>query len=414
MQVAHFNHNLRGADARLDAALVRQMARGLALPFHERTAPRQDRAEPSEAVLREQRWEFLLNLRASGAIAGYFVGQQADDVAETLLMRMARGSSSRGLAAPRPVQLHAGEPARLRPLLGIRRGELITTLRKAGTPWREDGSNADSRYTRNRLRRRVLPELEAALPQDLVAGLACSRAWLDEEDEALEAWLARLCPGLNRLDRLPRGPFQAQPRALWRRALTRWLDAQGLASTLSRAARETLLSAWEAGRPWRCSAGTRFIVCGSAGLSIESAAVSRDWPPVALGPGNTLFLTAGGALSWRLERVEDSLRADILGGGPDPARTAFVALRTDEPPPTHLLVRQWRSGDRFRPLGHPGTAKVQDLFTDRKIPAVERKRLPIVLRSDGEVIWIPGFPPPERCKVERDTVLAMRLTYENV
>ena len=76
-----------------------------------------------------------------------------------------------------------------------------------------------------------------------------------------------------------------------------------------------------------------------------------------------------------------------------------------------LLVRQWRDGDRYLPLGAPGTRKLQDCFTDAKIPAGERKQLPVVCWRAGGILWIPGFPPEDHVKVTPGTVLALRLTY---
>jgi len=99
---------------------------------------------------------------------------------------------------------------------------------------------------------------------------------------------------------------------------------------------------------------------------------------------------------------------DQLGnGGIHPAEEAWV--RWDSGP---LRVRTWQSGDRFRPKGAPGSRKVQDWFTDRKIPAARRRELPVVMGGEGEILWIPGFPAAE-CSLLRDrNNQALRLTYD--
>ena len=78
-----------------------------------------------------------------------------------------------------------------------------------------------------------------------------------------------------------------------------------------------------------------------------------------------------------------------------------------------LTVRTWLPGDRYAPLGAPGSRKLQDLFTDRKVPARNRERLPIILSGDSQIAWCPGLPPAERHRVKSDSSKVLRLTYKN-
>jgi tRNA(Ile)-lysidine synthase len=76
-------------------------------------------------------------------------------------------------------------------------------------------------------------------------------------------------------------------------------------------------------------------------------------------------------------------------------------------------VRLWLPGDRFHSLGAPGSAKLQDLFVNRKIPIERRGKLPLVCTADGEILWIPGFSPAERVKITDQTASGVQLTYHS-
>jgi tRNA(Ile)-lysidine synthase len=249
LRALHFNHRLRGAASRADAVFCRHVARALGVSFDGGVWPGQHRGV-SEAEAREARLAFLG--RHSRVL---WFGHHQDDVAESMLMRLARGSGSGGLAAPRPVQVHAGGRLHLRPLLDLKKTELVAALRAAGVPWREDASNEAADYFRNRIRRDVLPAWTEAARRDAVAGAARARELIEEDDDALEAWLREvqwLAPRVG----LSVRSLAGKPRALARRALHRWLRLAVPELELSRAGFEALLAAVELGSPTRHSLGS--------------------------------------------------------------------------------------------------------------------------------------------------------------
>lgn len=263
--VLHFNHRLRGPAARADAAFCRRICSQLGLRFVT-AAWAGRRTGASEAEAREARLKFL---RRYARVLWF--GHQRDDVAETMLMRLARGSGAGGLAAPRPVQTFVGGRVHLRPLLRLRHEELTRALRVAGIGWREDATNATGVYQRNRVRRDVLPRWERAAGRDAVAGAARSRELLEEDDAALEGWLDRLRP-LDARGRLDLVRLRGAPRAVLRRALHRWVLANPPAAVLSRAAFDTLLQQVEAGARTRQSAGRAwFAVSDGRRLFLQAA-----------------------------------------------------------------------------------------------------------------------------------------------
>lgn len=183
-----------------------------------------------------------------------WLAHQQDDIAESMLMRLARGSGIGGLAAPRPVQVMGEGRVHLRPLLTLKKAELVRALKKAGVKWREDASNAGSEHFRNRIRARVLPAWLKASGRDALAGAALSRELLEEDELALEAWLDELKP-LDRHGRLNLGRLAGKPRALVRRALHRWLLAVRPETDLSRQGFNQLLVEVARGRDTRFSLG---------------------------------------------------------------------------------------------------------------------------------------------------------------
>ena len=267
LRALHFDHRLRGAESRADAAFCRRVCRALKTPFVAAAWKRPRlAAAPSEAEARAARMAFF-----EKQARVIFFGHQQDDIAETMLMRLARGSGSGGLSAPRPVQAFTNLRVRLRPLLGLQKRELVAALRQSGASWCEDSTNPGDRYFRNRVRRNVLPAWIAAAQRDALAGAARSRQLLEEDDAALEMWLERVAP-LGKSGTLDLTVLAGEPRALCRRALHRWLQAQPRAGEISRQAFDALLDAIQRGKPTRHSLGREgFAVTEGGQLRFESA-----------------------------------------------------------------------------------------------------------------------------------------------
>ena len=253
--VLHFNHRLRGKAADADEKFCRDVCAALGVTFVAgcwRAAPQ----GASEAEARAARFEFFQREMRRRKIRLLWLAHQQDDIAETMLMRLARGSGTAGLAAPRPVQAFGDGRLHLRPLLTLKKAVIVAALRQAGAVWREDASNAGADHFRNRIRTRVLPAWARAAGRDAVAGAALSRERLEEDDHALDAWVEALAP-LGRDRRLDLSVLAGRPRAITRRALHRWLLAQRQPTDLSRQGFEMLLAAVERGRPTRFSLGPR-------------------------------------------------------------------------------------------------------------------------------------------------------------
>jgi len=408
----HFNHRLRGAVADADEGFCRVVCDALGVPLVVGAADWPAGSDVSEAEARTARFAFFDRaMRAAGARA-LLLGHHRDDVVETMLLRLSRGSGSRGLAAPRPVHRRADGTVRVRPLLDVAKGELVAALRAAGVPWCEDATNHGDAYFRNRLRRSVVPAWIEAAPADLGEAVARARALLEEEDEALEAWAGRVLPA-DPGGPLPLAPLRDAPVAVTRRALQRWLGAQELGDGLSRVAFEELLGAVRSGRTdTRLSAGPDvFLGLRDDVLSVERAdTVEPDgWPAAVLAVPGAVALPDGAGLRAEVVRLDAALREKIRAGELDVGLSAFLGL-TVQPPP-RLQVRPWQGGDRYTPLGSHHATKLQDQFVNRRIAKRLRHRLPVVVGAAGEILWVPGLPPAHEARIGDGSSVAVQLTY---
>ncbi len=266
--VLHFNHRLRGKESTADEKFCRRVCAALGVRLRVgRWAGRHKGA--SEAEARAARHGFFAREMKRLRCRALWLAHQQDDIAESMLMRLARGSGTGGLAAPRPVQLAGDGRVHLRPLLTVKKAGLVDALREAGLDWREDSSNARGDHFRNRVRHAVLPVWSEAAGRDVLAGAALSRERLEEDEQALETWVQVLAP-LGRDRRLKLRALAGRPRALVRRALHRWLLAQRQPTDLSRQGFEILLAAVERGRPTRFSLGRKgFAVIAQGQLSFQ-------------------------------------------------------------------------------------------------------------------------------------------------
>jgi tRNA(Ile)-lysidine synthase len=408
--VAHYNHRWRGEDSRLDAAFVQELAQQL--DCHYVTADRpENEAAFTETTARALRLDFLRAAAKERGCQCIAFGHQQNDILETQLQRLARGSGTDGLAAPRPIHFFEAYPTHVRPVLHLGAGEIRMALNACEIPWREDISNEDVGISRNALRHNVIPSLNDALDRDASAGSARSRDLLEEDADALDALARVYVPDAFTLSvSLDRTVLRAAPRALTRRALSAWLSAHDLIQSLSAPAMDLLMDAVYAAKPKnRLSAGAFYIELDEQSVQFKSAqATGQTLEASVIEAGESVMLTTGALLETEVVKLDDALRDAILKGGVDVACEAYIAVEDGQT----FEVRGWQPGDRFRPIGAPGTKKLKDWFIDRQIPVKERKLLPLVLSNSGEIAWVPGFPPADTLKISAATKLALRLTYE--
>ncbi len=411
--VLHFNHRLRAEASDGDQQHVAELARRYGCAFH--TASWHREADPtapvSEEAARQARHAFFSAAVTELGLNAILLAHHKEDVLETMLMGLARGQGSRGLSSPRPVQPMSGRYTLLRPFLHATKAQLKAFLEARSITWREDASNFSDTYTRNRLRLHVIPRLLECIPQSIIEGAAQSRELLEEEDEALSALASQyLIPDSQSLNW--QQLRNATPAAIRRRILFRWLEGQGVLSSLSRSALSLLWEAAEGNQPLSLSAGQKSLQVAAGQIHCLDATpdsapqieehhlcvpftfnwadlgtISAEWATPPHPPSSQAFRTSINP------QTEAWLHPQALGEG------------------GALTIRQWQHGDSFQPLGFPSPTSLSDLFINRKIPRESRKRLPIFLNHSAQILWVPGFPPCDLYKIFDGTNLALRLTW---
>ena len=203
LSVLHFNHKIRGADADEDERFVASLADQHGLAFHRSSADVPAYAAEHKLSLetagREARYQFLESFFHSQALDAVATGHTMDDQAETVLMRVLRGAGTKGLGGiyPKRAVLSCGGQEMgyvVRPLLVIRRAEVLGCLRALHQRWREDATNADLQHTRNRIRHGLIPLIETRFQPTVVAALAQLAEVAREEENYWETEISRVMP----------------------------------------------------------------------------------------------------------------------------------------------------------------------------------------------------------------------------
>jgi tRNA(Ile)-lysidine synthase len=392
--VLHVDHGLRDASSREDAEFVRELCEWLGV----RCAVRGIRLEEGPNLqerARDERYRIAQEAADELGLREIAAGHTADDVAETVLMNLARGTGLRGLAGIAPVRGRL-----VRPLIERTRREVLEYLASLDQPYRTDPTNLTGKYTRNRVRLEVLPVLEELYPgaaRNLARGAARAR----EDLETLEELAAEVVEKRGEEVVLALGALSELRPALRRYAVRR--------------AHSMLLP--EAPPP---GAALVEAVLGLAGkgtrmLDLPSGIVAavRGGEEIALYLGQESFagekeLRAGENLfaGWRIY-----VRRVSRYEPEDAARPEVAYLDAARGP---YRVRTAREGDTIRALGLGGTKKVLRAMMDRKVPRDLRRRTPVVVSASGEVAWIPTGELGERFKVDETTERMLRLEVEKI
>ena len=414
--VLHFNHCLRGEESDGDQVYVEDLAKALGVSVESGSWVRGAEVKISEETARNARLDFFDRcIGDEGEGAFVLTGHHADDAVESMLMRLSRGSGSIGLSSPRPIS-ELGRMFRVvRPLINLKRGDIQGALEALGTDWREDASNSESDYYRNRLRNSVVPAWQEAADREVSVGVGLSRRLLEEDADALEVWLEREWLELIRDDgRLGLKSLVELPVALRRRALQRFVDCsneEDVSFPLSVV--EKVLAALEKGGSLKLSVGANkvFIVDSVSGsLFLETIAVTREWSAFRLPMDTTAYFPGVGRITAGLVRLRAEVRNEILSGKVGYENCVFLCC--PEKQLNSLQVRSWREGDAYVPIGLSGPKKMSRMFADRKISKNSRRSLPLFVDSRGNVLWGPGLPPNKLFQIDSDTTHALQLTYE--
>jgi len=461
LRACHVDHGLRGAESRADADFCENLCRSLDVPFG-RVEVELDPNEPSlEARARRARYGALLAEAERSGHPTILTGHHSDDALETVLLRWVRGTGLPGLRGARRelvpgAALHGGSAPSsavrvVRPLLPLRREEVRRLLADRGLAWREDSSNQDPRFTRNRVRNEFLPFLERTLGAEGIENLRSFGQAVEALEEKLAGATAHLAWRTPSYASASRGPAEAglggvllrselmqlatplRRRALWRLLTEGTGVAPGralLAAVLQdlatgRCTRRSLCAGWslvlrsselqlvptpKSAREASTAPSGRQEAClpFPLGGPLEGGEAPRARSPRDLGFRETLDLAVPGILSLPDGRRISAERVRMPARIPTPETALEVELDAVGLP-GRLRVRWAESGDRFHALGAPGSKSLRRFLADRGVPREERGSVPIVMAGD-EIVWVAGVEPAERHRVRPETYERLRLT----
>jgi tRNA(Ile)-lysidine synthase len=396
ISVVHFNHELRGAESDSDEQFVRELAAAHDLQFTCESADVSAYAAKKklslETAARTLRYGFLRSVLQSGDLDKIGTAHTLDDQAETVLLKLARGAGTRGLAGiyPRIGTQHSVVSSQqvktiVRPLLETRRSDLEAYLAEIKQAWREDSSNRELRHMRNRVRREILPRLEQhvnpRVRETLGEAAEIARAeeefWLEKIAHLLQQFWTR-CDAGGCLDWRSRNWKSTEQLglAVQRRVVRAAAESLGLNLEFGHVeevlglgearTRATLPNGWSA----RWHKGQIHFERGS-----RTATNYEYHLPV---PGKVSVPEAGIVIEAALvsgKSTDDGHQHEQLL----PPRLA-----------ASLVIRNWRSGDRFWLANAKQPKKIKELLQDRSITGEEKKRWPVVASGD-EVVWVAGM-----------------------
>ena len=423
LHAGHLNHNFRGQEAEDDAVFVEDLARSLGLPV---TVAKEDPHEYQrkrgissfEQGAREMRYAFLARVSKKAHAKAVTVGHTADDLAETVLLHVLRGSGLHGLRGMTelsdwPWPGEGGGLALFRPLLGVTNDQTAAYVRGRGRTFREDSGNYMWRFTRNKVRHDLMPKLvEDYNPQVRKALVRLAHAAAEELDFAEGqvdfAWpgVAVESEGEVRFSRAALGRLHPylQRLALRRGYILVNGDATRLAET-HLVSMVGLVHGERGGRTLELPGGVVFRREYGSLVLTRSREPNCPYPeldgefPILL-PAEAGVETVVTAGPWQIEMRIGTAGSEHYGSGTGWTacldRRALGDGATDE-----LTVRTWRPGDWMQPLGMRGQKKLQDLFTDLRVPRRWRERVPLLESARG-IVWVVGHRVADWAKVKTE------------
>ncbi len=389
--VAHFNHQLRGRVSDADERFVEKTMAALELPFRAGTEAvkvfAKQRGLSVEMAARELRHAFLARTASRLKCRVVALAHHADDQVELFFLRVLRGAGGDGLAG---MKWQSPSPANqsielVRPLLDVNKADLIAFARASGIRFREDASNAARDILRNRVRHELLPLLrrrfQPALGQSVRRLMAIVGSEAEVVDAAAREWLAKSLPVFDQL------AVGVQRRILQ-------LQLQRLEAATNFELIETLRLA--ANQPVAVGVATSLV-------REQSGQISKVILTEEKFQSGRLVLRP--RMEWQVVEfagAEIKLCA-VARRGVGRRRAAGIEVFDADKVGAKIGLRHWQPGDRFQPIGMSAAMKLQDWFTNQKVPRARRRQLVVATTAGGEIFWVEDQRIGERFKLTAET-----------
>ena len=395
ISVAHFNHQLRGRASDADEKLVRQTAKKLSLSFYAGRADVKKFAAQQkisvEMAARELRHKFLARVAREQKISTIALAHHADDQVELFFLRLLRGAGGEGLAGMkwRSPSSADSKITLTRPLLAFTKDEVLEFARANKIKFRDDATNFSSDFLRNRIRNELLPLLQKnyqpGLTKTVLRLMEITGAESEFVSATAAAWLAKSELAFTRL-----------PVAVQRKVLQSQLAGLGVVADFN------LIEQLRASPGKFVSVSSDVSVARDARGIIQLANLKEhlgekfktDELKLNLSGTAGRVEFGGGKFGWKIlpqkksalpqkQNETEFFDADKVGG--------------------EIILRHWRAGDRFWPIGLQSAVKLQDLFVNAKIPAARRRNLILAVTARGEIFWVEGLRISEKFKLAPET-----------
>ncbi|MGH7977650.1 MAG: tRNA lysidine(34) synthetase TilS [Limisphaerales bacterium] len=389
--VAHFNHKLRGHASDADEKLVRRTASKLKLPLVVESADVKSFAKKSklsiEMAARKLRHEFFARVARERKIKTIALAHHADDQVELFFLRLLRGAGAEGLAG---MKWKSASPADrrisiIRPLLDLTKAELQEFARENKIQFRNDATNFSPDFLRNRIRNELLPLLRKDYQPSLNKTILRTMEIAGAESELI-----------GNAAKNSRGEFEKMPLAIQRRVLQMQLAKIGVAADFD------LIESLRQSANQFVSVGVKISVARNDFGEIELRAESKS----EFSANELAVSLAGRAGEMIFDGAKFKWQSGSRGRSPHQKKIEgqkqiefFDADKIGD----KIILRHWRAGDRFQPIGLKSFAKLQDLFTNEKISQTRRRDLIVATTERGEIFWVEGLRISENFKIMPQT-----------
>lgn len=390
--VAHVDHGLRGEQSDADAVFVEDHCRRLGLPFRALKADVRSHAQENDLSIQQAgrgiRYEWLGELWREEPMP-IAMGHHANDAVESLFINLMRGTGVHGWSAIRPVN-----GIYVRPLLCVGREAIARFAEQHNVPFREDPSNADPKYLRNRIRHELIPLLETMRPGALKT-MSRSVDLLRELEEAGQqmsiAALAGIGPSPDGTVRIPfhRVENSNVPDLVLHRLLRHLGFHPSTLDRIREAIAERSTGAVFTAGVWQVCVDREVLIIGRAATDPVARMIERE--PTR---------DSAGAFHWEIQEGRLPIPLD------DASEAVLDADRLSFP----LELRTWREGDRIRPIGLGGSKLVSDILIDAKVPLSEKADVHVLV-SDGTVVWVCGHRLAEGYQLTAGTCTSFRIVH---
>lgn len=388
--VAHFNHQLRGRSSAADERFVKRAAGKLGLTFHTgrgdvKALSRKDGVS-IEMAARELRHAFLATIARQTSCRVVALAHHADDQVELFFLRLLRGAGGEGLAGMKWKTRSPSERklALVRPFLNLEKSTLAAFANQAQVRFREDASNRSADILRNRVRLELLPLLRRRFHPAVDISVARLMEIVGRESEVVSALAERWLATNPRSVPMTECPIAVQRRIIQQQMQQLgWVADFDLIESLRLEPGKTISVAPEV---W-LAADINGLV---KKVSLPIHAFNAQSTTVQLGKSAGECAFSGMTFLWEFRDGESSRPGRNL-----PGLEMFDADKIGG----KIVLRHWRAGDRFQPIGMKTSVKLQDWFTNLKISAAQRRALVLATTERGEIFWVEGVRIGEQFKL---------------